>query len=241
MRVTWLGQAGLFFETDSGVRIMIDPYLSNRLETLRGIEMRRKTPIDNRFLEQEIDVLVLSHEHGDHTDPDTLKRLFSQKKEIDVLASYSAWKAVRDYSGCHNMVMFNAGTEWSYKDVTFRAIPAVHNDFYAVGVQFVADGVSVYVTGDTLYTQELVEAVQKCKIDCIFPVINGKGNNMNAFDAARMTRQMNPKYAFPLHWDTFEKFMADPDEFLQCLTDSDVIASIMKQYASFEIKKEGEK
>jgi len=237
MYATWLGQAGMLFETESGLRIMVDPYLSDSLAE-RGPAMRRLTPIDERFLNMDIDVLVLTHNHGDHVDMATLKQVLSQEKCVDVLASYTAWEAVRStLDPKHNYTMFNAGTEWTRDGVTLRAVPAIHNDFHAIGLTFKADGLSVYVTGDTLYDRRVIDAVAGEKIDCFFPVINGKGNNMNPADAVRMTKQLVPRWAYPLHWDTFVNFAADPAEFTSPLTGSETEAAVMEQYVSFKLGK----
>lgn len=237
MYATWLGQAGMLFETESGLRIMVDPYLSDSLAE-RGPAMKRLTSIDERFLDLDIDVLVLTHDHGDHTDLATLTRVLAQEKCVDVLASYNAWEKVRfALPPQHNYTMFNAGTEWTRDGVTLRAVPAVHNDFRAIGLIFEADGLSAYVTGDTLYDKRLVADMAAEKIDCFFPVINGKGNNMNPADAVRMTKQLAPKWAYPLHWDTFRNYTADPTDFTEPLAGSGIEALVMEQYVSFKLGK----
>lgn len=48
MKVTWIGQAGLIFETQ-GIKIVIDPYLSNSVEEIEPHNSRRM-PVDDRFL-----------------------------------------------------------------------------------------------------------------------------------------------------------------------------------------------
>ena len=238
MYATWLGQAGMLFETESGLRIMVDPYLSGSLGEARGPAMRRLTPIDERFLNIEVDVLVLSHDHGDHTDLSTLEKILRQEKPVEVLAPYNAWEKVRGVlDPRHNYIMFNAGTEWTRDGVTLRAVPATHNDFHAIGLIFEADGLSVYVTGDTLYDKRVIDAMTGEKIDCFFPVINGKGNNMNPADAVRMTKQLAPKWAYPLHWDTFRDYTADPTDFTKPLAGSGIETEIMKQYVSFKLRK----
>ena len=76
MKVILLGQAGLLFDLD-GVRVMVDPYLSNSVERLEPKNYRRQ-PIDESFFDIKPDILVLTHNHLDHTDPETLKKLFSR-------------------------------------------------------------------------------------------------------------------------------------------------------------------
>lgn len=51
-------------------------------------------------------VLVLTHDHLDHTDPETLERYLTTYDSITVLASLNAWNKVRSFGGNHNYVMF---------------------------------------------------------------------------------------------------------------------------------------
>ena len=44
MKITWLGQAGLLFETD-GKRILVDPYLSDSVRAINPKNYRR-VPVD---------------------------------------------------------------------------------------------------------------------------------------------------------------------------------------------------
>ena len=71
MKITWLGQAGLLFETN-GKTIIVDPYLSDSVEKIEP-RNKRRVPVDERFFDISPDVIVLTHSHLDHTDPDTLK------------------------------------------------------------------------------------------------------------------------------------------------------------------------
>ena len=90
MNITWLGQAGLLF--DSGkTKIMIDPYLSNSVEKINPNNYRR-VPINEKLFSIEPDVIVFTHDHLDHLDPETLKRFLSREdKSITVLAPYNAY------------------------------------------------------------------------------------------------------------------------------------------------------
>ncbi len=69
MKVTWLGQAGLLFDNGK-VKIMVDPYLSNSVEKINPKNYRR-TPIKKDVFDIEPDVMIFTHDHLDHYDPDT--------------------------------------------------------------------------------------------------------------------------------------------------------------------------
>ena len=66
MKITWLGQAGLLFETD-GKKIVIDPYLSDNVKNFEPQNYRR-VPVDEAFLQIKPDVLIITHNHLDHLD-----------------------------------------------------------------------------------------------------------------------------------------------------------------------------
>ena len=201
MKITWLGQAGLFFETENGTRIMIDPYLSDSVAAIEPKNARR-VPIDPHLFDLKPDILILTHNHLDHTDPETLSRFLTEESGITVLASGCAWQTVRKFGGNNNYVRFNRHTEWTEAGICFRAVYAEHSDEYAIGVLFEAEGKTYYITGDTLYSSELF-ADLPAHIDVVFLPVNGVGNNMNFTDAARFCKALGAT-AVPLHCGLFD-------------------------------------
>ena len=208
MKITWLGQAGLLFET-CGKKIIVDPYLSDSVEKIQP-KNKRRVPVDGGFLKIKPDVLVLTHNHLDHTDPETLPHYLSCGGSCLVLASKNAWDEVRKFGGDHNYVMFNRRTLFSYGDITFYSVRAQHSDLEAVGVIIRAEGKNYYITGDTLYNDEIFADLNR-DIDVIFVPINGVGNNMNIKDAALFAKKAGAKTAVPVHWGLFDSI--DPNGF----------------------------
>ncbi|MBE6553339.1 MAG: MBL fold metallo-hydrolase [Ruminococcaceae bacterium] len=203
MKITWLGQAGLLLETKN-VKIIIDPYLSNSVEKIQP-HFWRRVPVDERFLAIRPDVIVLTHDHLDHTDPDTLKHYLGENTEVCVLASGNAWNKVRrEFGGIqNNYVQFNRGTEWTEKGVRFQAVYAEHSDDCAIGVVIHAEGKTYYVTGDTLYHERIFDDLP-AHIDCVFLPVNGVGNNMNMEDAKRFCERIGA-VAVPMHCGLFDE------------------------------------
>ena len=80
MKITWLGQAGFLLET-SGLKIIIDPYLSESCLKLNP-DLYRRMPIDEKYLEIEPDVIIITHDHLDHYDPETLKHYLNKNGGI---------------------------------------------------------------------------------------------------------------------------------------------------------------
>ena len=203
MKITWLGQAGLLFETN-GKTIIVDPYLSDSVKTIEPHNYRR-VAVDERFLQIKPDMILLTHNHLDHTDPETLAHYLGEKSEVTVLASGNAWQNVRKAFGGlkNNYVQFNRGTEWTENGIRFQAVYAEHSDDKAIGIVMQAEGKTYYITGDTLYNAKIFKDLPE-KIDYIFIPVNGRGNNMNFADAARFCKRINAK-AIPLHCGLFDE------------------------------------
>ena len=152
------------------------------------------------------DVMIFTHDHPDHYDPETASRfLEKQEKTMTVLSPTSVWQKARQH-GAHNYVEFNRHTEWTEQGFRFSAVKAVHSDPCAIGVliEDLEEGKVYYVTGDTLYSKEILEDLPK-NIDLVFLPVNGVGNNMNATDAVRFFRAVGAKRAVPYHVGMFDK------------------------------------
>lgn len=208
MKITWLGQAGLLLEHND-TKILVDPYLSNSCFALNP-KSNRRMPIDESYLELSPDVIVLTHDHLDHTDPDTLKHYLKEGADICVLASGNAWNHVRQLAAGQNCVMFNRHTEWTQNGIKFTAVKAEHSDTAAVGVIIDDGDKKYYITGDTLYNTDIFEDLPG-EIFAMFVPVNGVGNNMNMTDAARFAEKVGAEHIVPLHWGLFDEL--DPNDF----------------------------
>ena len=75
MKITWLGQAGLLFESN-GIKLIADPYLSDSVEKINPQNFRR-VPVKEELFGEDIDIIVITHNHLDHLDPKTLERFLN--------------------------------------------------------------------------------------------------------------------------------------------------------------------
>lgn len=201
MNVIWLGQAGFLLETDSKT-ILLDPYLSDSCAKANPNSYRR-TPLDERYLTIKPDVILLTHEHADHTDMETLSHYLPGQGGVLVLAGANAWNKVRALGGSNNYVSFRPGTRWTWEGITFTAVPAEHSDPQAIGV-VVDDGEKkLYFTGDTLYNEAIFPTLPE-DLHAVFLPINGRGNNMNPEDAAQFARRTGAAYSVPVHFGMFD-------------------------------------
>ena len=203
MKVTWLGQAGLLVKA-GGLTVMIDPYLSN------SVGKQRYTPIDESVFTVKPDVMVFTHDHLDHYDTDTVPHFLGEGSACTVLAPKSAWQKARTFGGANNYVQFDRHTRWTEGVIRFTAVKAVHSDDYAIGV-IIDDGKKkLYITGDTLYNEEIFADLPK-GIHAVFLPINGAGNNMNMTDAADFAKRTKASIVVPIHYGMFDTI--DPAAF----------------------------
>ncbi len=208
MKITWIGQAGLLIET-KGMQILVDPYLSDSVVKVNPRNYRRK-PIDKHFLEMQPDVLICTHNHLDHLDPETVPHYLEREQGVLVLGPNSCFMELKKFGGNHNYVKFDRHVEWTEGEVHFKAVKAEHSDETPIGV-IIDDGEKrIYITGDTLYNEEIFADIEG-DIDVLFLPINGVGNNMNKTDAARFAKRVDAKKVVPLHWGMFDELT--PDDF----------------------------
>lgn len=206
MKVTYLGQAGLLFEKN-GFKIMIDPYLSDSVEKINPKNYRR-VPVDESFFKIKPDVMIFTHNHLDHYDPETVSHFIDENSNITVLAPKSVWDEVHKIGGSNNYILFNRHTEWSENGIKFTAVKAEHSDITPIGV-IIDDGErKYYVTGDTLYNEEIFGDIPS-DIYALFLPVNGVGNNMNMTDAARFAKRINAERTVPIHIGMFDEITAD--------------------------------
>ena len=208
MKIKLIGQAGLLI-TAAGKTVMIDPYLSDYVGK-QNPEKHRREPVDESLFDITPDVLLFTHDHIDHYDPETAPVFLQKPGPMTVLAPGTCWSKAREHGGAHNYVLFDAGTQWTEGEVRFIAVPAVHSDPYAIGVVIEAEGKRIYVTGDTLYSERVLSQLPG-DIDAVFLPVNGVGNNMNMADAARFAQKCGAKKAVPIHVGLFDSL--DPADF----------------------------
>ena len=72
----WFGQSGYIFKSPEGTLASVDLYLTDSCASIpNGLNLHRTVPV---FIEPEdldVDFFTCTHNHQDHTDPDTIRRL----------------------------------------------------------------------------------------------------------------------------------------------------------------------
>lgn len=202
MKITFLGQNGFLIESKNS-KIIVDPYLSDSVEKTEP-QNKRRQPIDVRFLNLKPNVVLITHAHADHYDEETLDKLLFENGGCILLAPPSVFvKTKKRYPHC-NCVYFRSGTTYTVNGVAFTAVAAEHSDPEAIGAIIACEDKNYYITGDTLYSERVFENLPKKNFEAVFLPINGRGNNMNAGDAATFIKRINAKFVIPTHFGMFD-------------------------------------
>jgi L-ascorbate metabolism protein UlaG (beta-lactamase superfamily) len=201
--ITWLGHATVLVEID-GTRLLTDPVLSDRIGPLVRI-----APSVRADAVGDVDGVLLSHLHADHTDLRTLRSL---ERSGPVLAppGARAWLLAK---GLHDVRELGPGQQTAVGGVSVMATAATHDPRrmpfgpQAEPVGYVIRGSrSVYFAGDT----DLFLAMGELRgsVDVALLPVWGWGPRVGAGHldpdrAAAATALIAPHLTIPIHWGTY--------------------------------------
>lgn len=222
--VWWLGQNSYIFKSPEGALAGVDLYLTNSCASFykdSGINLNRAVPVMIPPDAVDIDLFTCTHNHLDHTDPETIRGL--RHKDVMLFAGPRPSCGVYASEGVETSRIVPA---WPDCDIEFRdirirgtfALPTDDSDLNHMGFVFeFGHGPRIYVTGDTDF-HELLYSAGKHKPDVMITCINGGFNNLSTWEAATLAKSIRPKVAIPCHYDMFPDNAVDPQMFRAALT-----------------------
>lgn len=195
----WLLQAGFVLKSAQGTVVLVDPYLSDELDTQLGLTRIVAAPLDARTM--KADVVLVTHAHGDHLDVETVRALVANGAQcVGPRSCYDALVAAGVPEG--KLSTIATGQEVTVADLTATAVFARHDypdALDAVGfVVHAADGPAVYHSGDTEYDNRILESVTR-PLDGALVCMNGATGNMNAHEAALLAHRTGASSLVPMH------------------------------------------
>ncbi|MCR9249738.1 MAG: MBL fold metallo-hydrolase [bacterium] len=215
-KITALGQVGYIFEIE-GSKIVIDPYLSDYVSDLYGNAFRRAIPIPMRGSEiKDLDLLLITHEHEDHCDPNTIQDICKANKEVSIICSLNCNEIISKIEGV-NILNPTVGYVHNLKNISIRITPASHTNLEIqnghsryMGFILEFNGYKIYHPGDTIPfdTKEYFEG----GFDLAFFPINERNyfreregivGNMTCREAIEWSKELDVKNWIPTHWDLF--------------------------------------
>lgn len=217
--VWWLGQNSWVFKSDEGTTIGVDLYLTDSCAALPDaahIDLHRAVPVLIEPEEVNLDVFACTHNHQDHTDPETVRGLRNKDTMLFLGPPPSCELYQQEGIESGRTRMFWPKAEMEFRDLKLRgtfALPTDDSDLCHMGflLQF-GNGPKFYITGDTDYHELLFEAAKQ-RPDYLLTCINGGFNNLSHWEAASLAKAVKPKAAIPCHYDMFRSNSADPKNF----------------------------
>lgn len=216
MRAIWFGHATVLVEID-GVRILTDPVLSDRASPFQfaGPLRMHPPPVPLERL-AGIDAVVISHDHFDHLDRDTVLQLARGGTHffvgLGVGAHLERWSIPP--TQIHEMDWWQ---HTRFKGVEIHATPARHysgrtgmnNATLWASWMVRGAGYSVYFSGDTGYGPHFKEIRERLGApDLHLAKIGAYGNtwlgiHMDPESAVQAHLDLGAKTMLPVHWATF--------------------------------------
>jgi L-ascorbate metabolism protein UlaG (beta-lactamase superfamily) len=220
----WLSGTGFVLKTAADAQLYIDPYFSNCVQGIFGIARAVPPPIPVSAAQP--DLVLATHWHEDHLDPEALPQLARLRPQTLFLCPPTCRSRLLGWGVPGDRVIpISAGGSYTFRDVHITAVPARHEAGVkgwevpdAVGFLIEAAGLRLYHTGDTEYDLRLRALAydREHPIDVMLTVINGAGGNMNAHEAALLAWHIGPQLLIPMHhvlWQDFtggEQATLDP-------------------------------
>lgn len=165
----------------------------------------------------DADLILLTHHHGDHYDPETLAAIVKDKTVM--VANPTVYEKLSDDMKAKTTQMSN-GDNGETLGLPITAIPAYnvtedrlkyHPKGRDNGYVLTIDGLRVYIAGDTEGTPEM-RALKD--IDLAFVPMN-LPYTMDVSQAADAVKDFAPKVVYPYHYRD-----SDPEEFAKMLADT---------------------
>tara|TARA_R110002111_G_scaffold99170_6_gene153289 strand:- start:8067 stop:8843 length:777 start_codon:yes stop_codon:yes gene_type:complete len=231
MYIESIGQSGLRIKYFDQV-IYVDPYLSNSVQILDSNDLERLLPIP--FSAEEVtdaDWVLLTHDHIDHCDPMTIPTIAKKSPHskflgpAPVIEKLISWgiSGERVYLANKARCLLLDGLE---VDVIPAAHPSIEYDdnhnLLCVGYLLNAQNEKVYISGDTVVEQSILDVVKKLgPVDTVILPVNesnffrerrGIIGNMSVREAFGFAEEVGAKRMIPVHWDMFAENSVSQDE-----------------------------
>jgi L-ascorbate metabolism protein UlaG (beta-lactamase superfamily) len=216
LRTWWLGHASVLVEID-GVRVLTDPVFSKRVSPFQFLGPARMHPVPLP-LEQwkNIDAVVISHDHFDHLDMDTIRHLARGGTHFYVGLGIGAHLERWDVppGQIHEMDWWDRA---EIKGVTIHCTPARHYsgrksmDNSTLWSSWMLKGPthSAYYSGDTGYTRHFRDIRERLGAPQLAMIkIGAYGDtwldiHMNPEAAVQAHQDLGAATMLPVHWATF--------------------------------------
>ena len=218
LSITWFGHSSLMIQMH-GMNILVDPVFSKRTSPFPLVGMKRfsRLPLSVEEL-PNIDIVLLTHDHYDHLDYNTIKKIKDKAKHfvvpLGVESHLEKWNV--DANKIHSMAWWE---EIDINGLTIGCTPATHftrrsiNDSFAtLWASFVLKDEyhQIFESGDGGFGDHFKQIYQKYGL---FDLVLGecgqyntlwKSTHMFPNETYQLTKLLKASYVIPIHWGSFK-------------------------------------
>ena len=215
----WIGHA-TYLINNGDINILTDPIFSKRASPLGFTGPKRMIPAVMSLSDlPKIDLVVVSHNHYDHLDIWSLKKLNKlNPRTIFLVPIGDGKKLIR--AGIKNVHEMNWWDEFSHSKTTFNFTPVQHwskrglfdrNKSLWGGWFFQTKDLALYHAGDTGYSSDFKTTYERLGApDYSFIPIGAydprwfmKDSHVNPEEAIQIALDLKTPRSFGMHWGTF--------------------------------------
>jgi L-ascorbate metabolism protein UlaG (beta-lactamase superfamily) len=218
--VTWVGHATVLLRV-GGLSVLTDPHFSERASPVSFAGPRRVVPpvpaLDGL---PHIDAVVVSHNHYDHLDQESVRRLAEQpggSPRFFVPLGLRDWFARR---GIHDVVELDWWESLEYRGLRIDFVPVQHwskrtltdeNQTLWGGWVIRHPELSFFFAGDTGYSKDFGDIRKKfggfdlaaIPIGAYAPRWFMQIMHLDPAEAVRVHQDLNARQSLAIHWGTF--------------------------------------
>jgi L-ascorbate metabolism protein UlaG (beta-lactamase superfamily) len=222
--IHWFEQNSYAVKDSAGTTVVVDPYFPANRPAEHFVHT--VSPHDESTL--KVDYVLLTHDHGDHTCPESLARIHKSFPEARYVGPKEAARRIADSTPIpgKNVITIDAGETRKIGSMTVSAVYAKAPegdpvrgikppDVTHLGYVVRADGIGLYFTGDLFNSfperDDMIEAVARLKPDIGFLTNHPTEGEFPFFQgSAEMARKIGLRHAVPAHYRCFVKRDYDP-------------------------------
>jgi L-ascorbate 6-phosphate lactonase len=161
----------------------------------------------------KVEVIIITHDHLDHLDPETLERYPHKDTTTFVAPRFAARKLAQ--LGIRDIVKVDHGETAEVRGATFTGVFALATGPDAVDTAgyhvIFANGRNWYHASDTAFCDLLLQAAPKTEV--LITPINGKWGNLDVEESIALTEAVQPRFVIPCHYDVMALNSENPETF----------------------------